>query len=95
LFYVDVEGGLLLKAILKDEILAVFVRPPSLQVLEERLRKRGTDSEDDIARRLAKAEAEMKRSPGFDVELVNDVLEIATQELIQRTAVFLGPTEPK
>ena len=64
-------------------------------MLEERLRNRGTDSEDDIARRLAKAAAEMERSPGFDVELVNDVLETATQELIQRTADFLGPAEPK
>jgi guanylate kinase len=95
LFDVDVEGGLRLKSILKEEILAVFVRPPSLKVLEERLRRRGTDSEDDIARRLAKAEAEMERSPGFDVELINDVLETATKELILRTAVFLGPTESK
>ena len=94
LFDVDVEGGLRLKSILKDEILAVFVRPPSLKVLEERLRRRGTDSEEDIARRLAKAETEMERSPGFDVELVNDVLEKATKELILRTEVFLGPTEP-
>jgi guanylate kinase len=44
---------------------------------------------------LAKAEAEMERSPGFDVELINDVLETATKELILRTAVFLGPTESK
>ena len=95
LFDVDVEGGLRLKSILKDEILAVFVRPPSLEVLGERLRRRGTDSADDIERRLAKAEAEMGRSPGFDVELVNDVLETATQELIQRTAAFLGPIEQK
>ena len=89
------EGGLRLKSILKDDILAVFVCPPSLEVLEERLRRRGTDSEEDIARRLAKAEAEMLRSPGFDVELVNDILEEATEELIQRTAAFLGPMESK
>ncbi|HCZ08642.1 MAG TPA: guanylate kinase [Flavobacteriales bacterium] len=95
LFDVDVEGGLRLKSILKDDILAVFVCPPSLEVLEERLRRRGTDSEEDIARRLAKAEAEMLRSPGFDVELVNDILEEATEELIQRTAAFLGPMESK
>ena len=95
LFDVDVEGGLRLKSILKDDILAVFVCPPSLEVLEERLRRRGTDSEEDIARRLAKAEAEMLRSPGFDVELVNDILEEATEGLIQRTAAFLGPMESK
>lgn len=90
LFDVDVEGGLRLKEILGDRILAVFVRPPSLEVLEARLRARGTESEADIAGRLAKAEAEMRRAPGFDVELVNGDLEEATAELVQRTQDFLG-----
>ena len=91
LFDVDVEGGLRLKSILKDDILAVFVCPPSLEVLETRLRARGTDSEADISRRLAKAEVEMTRSPGFDVQLINDDLATATQALIQHAEGFLGP----
>ena len=90
LFDVDVEGGLRLKDLLGDQLLAVFVRPPSLEVLASRLRARGTDSEADIARRLAKAESEMQRASGFDIELVNDNLDRATTELIDRAASFLG-----
>jgi len=59
-------------------------------VLASRLRARGTDSEADIARRLAKAESEMQRASGFDIELVNDNLDRATTELINRAASFLG-----
>lgn len=90
LFDVDVEGGLRLKELLGDRLLAIFVRPPSLEVLGARLRARGTDSEEDVERRLAKAEAEMARAPGFDVELVNDDLDRATTELIGKAEGFLA-----
>ena len=90
LFDVDVEGGLRLKELLGDRLLAIFVRPPSLEVLGARLRARGTDSEEDVERRLAKAEAEMARAPGFDVELVNDDLDRATSELIGKAEGFLA-----
>ena len=95
LFDVDVEGGLKLKQLLGERLLAIFVRPPSLEVLGNRLRARGTDSESEVMRRLAKAESEMARSPGFDLELVNDVLADATVELIERAAEFLGPETPQ
>jgi guanylate kinase len=90
LFDLDVEGGLRLKELLGDRLLAIFVRPPSLEVLGTRLRARGTDSEEDIQRRLAKAEAEISRAPGFDVELINDELDRATEELIAQADRFLA-----
>ena len=89
LFDVDVEGGLRLKDLLGDQMLAVFVRPPSLEVLASRLRARGTDSDADIARRLAKAESEMQRASGFDIELVNDDLDLAKQEAEEMVGDFL------
>lgn len=90
LFDVDVEGGLRLKERMGDRLMSIFVRPPSLEVLEARLRARGTDSADDIARRVAKAAKEMLRAPGFDVELINDDLERAASELISHAGAFLG-----
>lgn len=93
LFDVDVEGGLRLKKLLGERVLTVFVRPPSLEVLEQRLRLRGTDSDQDISRRMAKAAEEMERAPGFDLELVNGDLDLATVELIERANAFLGSTE--
>jgi guanylate kinase len=64
----------------------IFVMPPSMGVLEQRLRSRGQDSEDSIGRRLAQAEAEVAASTEFDVCIVNKDLDRATQDLI--AAVF-------
>ena len=90
-FDVDVEGGIRLKEILGDHIRSVFVSPPSLDVLEQRLRLRATDSEEDIVRRLAKAERELGRAEHFDVILVNDDLETACDDLTKLAEEFLGP----
>lgn len=90
-FDVDVEGGIRLKEILGDHIRSVFVSPPSLEVLEHRLRLRATDSEEDIVRRLAKAERELGRAAYFDVILVNDDLETACGDLTKLAEEFLGP----
>lgn len=60
----------------------VFIEPPSLEVLEERLRGRGTETEDAIQRRLQTAELELSRKMEYDVRLVNDDLEIAVEELV-------------
>ena len=87
----DVEGGIRLKEILGDHIRSVFVSPPSLEVLEHRLRLRATDSEEDIVRRLAKAERELGRAAHFDVILVNDDLETACGDLTKLAEEFLGP----
>ena len=75
-FDVDVKGGVSLKKYFGDTALSVLIVPPSLEVLEQRLRGRGTDSEEVITERLAKAGWELEFASGkFDRELVNDRLE--------------------
>lgn len=75
LFDVDVVGGLHLKKILGEQALAVFVKPPSVEVLKQRLVARATETEADVARRVEKSIHELKFESSFDVVLVNDVLE--------------------
>jgi guanylate kinase len=77
IFDIDVEGGLNLKKIFGDIALAVFVMPPSIKILEERLNTRSTDSTESIARRVAKAEKEIKTADLFDTFILNEVLEEA------------------
>ena len=79
-FDVDVVGGMSLKNKFGKKALAIFVMPPSLMVLEKRLRNRNTDSEQKIRQRLEKAEQEISLSSGFDVILKNDKLDIAISE---------------
>lgn len=86
IFDIDVEGGLNLKNQFKDDALAVFVMPPSIKILEERLKLRQTDSPESIARRVAKAEKELKTAELFDVFIINEVLEDAcskAEEVVQ------------
>lgn len=76
IFDVDVKGGVNLKKYFGDAALSVLITPPNLEVLEQRLRGRGTDSEDAIRERMAKAGWELDFAAGkFDHELVNDKLE--------------------
>jgi guanylate kinase len=79
-FDVDVIGGLNIKKIYGDKALAVFVQPPSVETLRQRLRNRSTESEDKIATRIAKAEYELSFAPQFDVVLINDKLQAAVAE---------------
>jgi len=79
-FDVDVVGGMSLKKKFGKNALAIFVMPPSLMVLEERLRNRNTDSEQKIRQRLEKAEQEISLSSGFDVILKNENLDIAISD---------------
>ena len=90
LFDIDVMGGLNIKKKYPKETLAVFVKPPSLSALEERLRKRATDSEEKIKQRLAKAESGMLYAPQFDSCLVNDDLEVAKKEVVQLVTNFIN-----
>lgn len=71
IFDIDVEGGLRLKRKYEDDALAVFVQPPSLDVLKERLSGRGTDSAEKLQERFIKAEKELLYSDKFDVILEN------------------------
>lgn len=75
IFDIDVMGGLSIKKQFGKEALAVFVMPPSVKELENRLRKRNTDSEEKIAKRLEKATSEMGFAHQFDIVLLNDHLE--------------------
>ena len=88
-FDVDVLGGLNIKRIFGDKALAIFVQPPSVEVLHRRLRDRSTESEEKIATRIAKAEYEMSFSPQFDVILVNNQLDVALAEAEALVAAFL------
>ena len=88
-FDIDVVGGLNLKKIFGPQALAMFVQAPSIEELEKRLRSRGTDSEEKIAERLAKASMEMERAPEFDNIIVNDELERAKKEAAEVLENFL------
>ena len=75
-FDVDVQGGVNLKKYFGDSALSVLILPPSLEILEQRLRGRGTDSEEAIKERLGKSTSEIEFAKGkFDKELINDKLE--------------------
>jgi guanylate kinase len=69
--------------------LAVFVQPPSIDILEERLRSRGTDSEEKIEERVKKAALEMEFASKFDYILINDDLETAKKEALQIVSDFI------
>ena len=88
-FDVDVVGGLNIKKIFGDQALSLFVKAPSVEVLRQRLVARGTDSEEKIAQRLAKAEYELTFADQFDVVIVNDVLEEAYLETEKTIRDFL------
>ncbi len=79
-FDVDVKGGLNIKRKFPERTLAVFVSPPSLEELENRLRKRGTETEESLKKRVGKAGKEMESAPLFDRIVVNDNLEKAIEE---------------
>ncbi len=89
IFDLDVEGGLRLKKKYGEHALAIFVQPPSLDVLIERLRGRGTDSEEKLQERIAKASKELSYADKFDVILKNYDLEIACNEAEQLVREFL------
>jgi guanylate kinase len=90
IFDIDVEGGLRLKRKYEDDALAIFVQPPSLEVLKERLGGRGTDSEEKLQERYIKAEKELKYADKFDVILKNYELETACKEAEELVENFIN-----
>ncbi|MEA1876882.1 MAG: guanylate kinase [Bacteroidota bacterium] len=90
LFDVDVYGGRKIKEIYGDQVLALFIQPPSVQELEKRLNKRSSDSHEKIAMRLNKAEEELAFSKYFDKVITNDNLEIAINETLDIVRSFLN-----
>ena len=90
IFDIDVAGGLHLKQQYPEQTLAVFVEPPSLVALEERLRNRKTETEEKIQMRLNKAEQEMATAHQFDVIIKNDNLQQALQEAERIVTDFIN-----
>lgn len=89
IFDIDVEGALHLKKKYEELALAIFVQPPSLEVLIERLTSRGTDSAEKLKERIAKAGKELEYSTQFDVILPNDDLATACDEAYRIVSEFL------
>lgn len=89
IFDIDVEGGLHLKRKYNGQALAIFVQPPSLQVLIERLTARGTDQPEKLKERFIKAEKELNYAPQFDFILKNYDLETACREAEDMVLNFL------
>lgn len=89
IFDVDVVGGLNIKKYYGDDALAVFVQPPSVEELRNRLTMRSTETEEKIAMRIAKAEHELSFAPQFDLVLINDQLEHATEKAERLILDFL------
>lgn len=89
IFDVDVVGGCNIKKFYGERALSVFIQPPSIEELRKRLEGRGTDAQDVIESRLAKAEFELGFAPKFDVVIVNDNLEKAEQEALSTIREFL------
>lgn len=89
IFDVDVVGGCRIKEHYGDKALSVFVEPPSIDSLRDRLEKRGTDSPEVIKDRIEKAEYEMTFAPRFDVVIHNEDLEVAKAEVLAIVSKFL------
>ncbi len=83
LFDVDVKGGINLKKIFGKQSISIFISPPNLEVLEQRLKNRGTETPETLKTRIEKASYEMTFSSQFDYVLINDVLEKAKNEIYQ------------
>ncbi|MCL1850505.1 MAG: guanylate kinase [Bacteroidetes bacterium] len=89
LFDVDVLGALNIKKIYAEQALALFVKPPSLESLIERLTNRGTESKESLKRRIDKAAYELSFEPDFDKTIINKHLEEAQNEAKQIVSDFI------
>ena len=87
---IDVKGGVNVKKMYGDSALSIFIQPPSIKSLRERLTGRATDTAEAIEQRLAKAEYEISFAPEFDCVVVNDDLSKAIEEVDARIKGFVG-----
>ena len=90
IFDIDVSGGLRIKRKFPKETLAVFVKPPSIDELKIRLKKRSTESDEKINMRIAKASVELATAPQFDKVIKNYDLDIALKEARDLVAEFIA-----
>ena len=89
IFDVDVVGGLNIKKQFGAQALSLFVKPPSIEELKKRLINRSADSKENIQKRVAKAEQEMTYAEQFDIVIINENLDVATDEVITVVSRFL------
>ena len=95
-FDVDVVGGTNIKKFFGDEALSIFIQAPSIDVLRERLIKRGTDSMEEIEKRLSKAAWETEFAQGkFDTTIINDDLDTAKREIVDKVRHFFEEAPAK
>ncbi|EAS20851.1 guanylate kinase [Nonlabens mediterrranea] len=97
IFDIDVVGGLRLKNKFPERCISIFVKPPSINELQKRLKNRKTESEEKIAMRVAKASTEMATAPQFDVIIKNEDLNLAKHQAEEIVRNFIhkkvGPDE--
>ena len=91
----DVLGGVNVKKMYGDRAISIFIQPPSVEVLRERLIKRGTDSMEDIKNRVDKAEFEISIGPQFDHTVINDDLDTAVNEVHDLIVNFISSPRKK
>src|SRR5690606_38787135 len=94
IFDIDVVGGLRIKKKFPERTLAVFVKPPSVDELKIRLKKRSTESDDKINMRIAKASVELATAPQFDTIVENHDLDIALKEAYKLVKDFINQPNP-
>ena len=88
-FDVDVLGALSLKKYFKSLAISIFIKPPSIDVLEKRLIDRKKNDPGEIKERIRKAEIEIKKEADFDIVIINEDLDVAKQKLIDKVEKFL------
>ncbi len=88
---IDVKGGLNIKRHYGDKAISVFIKPPSIEILRQRLEHRGTDTAAVIQERVDKASWELTFAPSFDVTIVNDELERAKFRCLETVRDFITP----
>lgn len=90
IFDIDVQGAIHLKKELGEKALSLFIAPPSVEALRERLSKRGTENQETLNKRLSKSVAELEFQNQMDAIVINDDLNLAFQELNDKLSQFLG-----
>jgi len=92
-FDIDVHGAKDLKSKYGDRCMAIFIRPPSLQVIIARLKNRQTESEQSLRKRIMRIKREMTYEHEFDTVIVNDLLDVALKEAELKVETFLDISE--
>jgi guanylate kinase len=87
---IDVKGALNVQSQYRSQALSVFIQAPSIEILKERLEKRGTENPETLKERIDKAAYEMSFAPQFDQIIINDDLAIASNQLIEMVTSFLA-----